>query len=331
MDPLTHALTGALLARAGLNRAASRVAPLAVVASVWPDVDVAALLVSDIFYLELHRGWTHALVAQPAQAALLTLAWRWWAERKETIGRGALLRACLAAWFCLTLHVFFDTWNVYGVRPFIPWSWAWIRFDWVHVFDIWIWAVLLCGLLAPMLARLVDSEIGARSGGGAGAAWMAFSLVAVYVGGRAVLHDRAVAAVESRLIRGETPLRVIAIPGAANPLRWKAVVETAGAWHILDAPLAGELDPEQAVTFYKPEPSVLVEKARSSATGRVFFDFAQAPAWRLMPGARVEGTTEVRVTDLRFSTPASGGFSSDWLFDAQGRVLSEAFHFETKP
>lgn len=328
MDPVTHALTGAILNRAGLNRVAPRMAPLAVAASMWPDIDAVTMPFGSTLYLEVHRGWTHALALQPVQAALLTLVWGWWASRKATVTRGAGVRAFLAAWFCLSLHVFFDTWNVYGVRPFAPFSWTWVHFDWLHVFDLWIWAILLVGLLAPMLAKLVYSEIGARGGSGAGAAWLALVLFAGYVTGRAVLHDRAVAQASARIYEGTAPLRVYAVPGPANLAKWKGVVETATAWHVVEIPLLHEFDPEAAETFYKPESRRWTEAAAKTRTGRVFLDFSQATAWRITPAGGADGATEVRATDLRFGLPVEGQFSAEWLFGPQGNVISERFAFQ---
>jgi hypothetical protein len=201
----------------------------------------------------------------------------------------------------------------------------------VHVFDIWIWAILLVGLLAPMLARLVDSEIGARRGSGAGAAWFALILFAGYVSGRVVLHDRAVAQASARMYGGETPLRVHAVPGPANPMTWKGVIETEHAWHVVTIPLAGEFDPESARTFYKPESNPLIDAARATRTGQVFLGFSKATAWRVLSGSRIEGSTEIRATDLRFSLPSEGAFSAEWVFGPGGKVLSETYRFRLPP
>jgi hypothetical protein len=156
-------------------------------------------------------------------------------------------------------------------------------------------------------------------------------MFAGYVSGRAILHDRAVAAVNARMIEGETPRRVLAVPGPANPLVWKGVVETASSWHVLDVPLAGEFDPDNAQTFHKPESDELIRLARATRTGQVFLGFSKATAWRIVPGSKAEGSREVRATDLRFSTPSLGGFSAEWVFDPGGRVISEAFDFQLEP
>lgn len=328
MDPVTHALTGAIVNRAGLNRLAPRMAPLAVVSSIWPDIDVVTMPFSSTLYLETHRGWTHTLALQPVQAAVLALAWRWWASRAGAVSLGRSVRAFFAALLCLLLHVFFDTWNIYGVRPFAPFSWEWVHFDWLHVFDLWVWLILLVGLLAPMLARLVYTEIGARGGSGAGAAWLALALFAGYVTGRAVLHDRAAAQAGSRIYERETPRRVHVVPGPASLVHWTGVIETASAWHVVEIPLLREFDPEAAETYYKPESRRFIELAARTRTGKVFLDFSKATAWRVTPAGTIEGATEVRATDLRFGSPSQGAFSAEWLFGPQGNVLSETFAFQ---
>jgi hypothetical protein len=181
-----------------------------------------------------------------------------------------------------------------------------------------------------MLAGLVYSEIGARRGSGAGAAWFALVLLAGYVGGRAILHDHALAQISARLYESETPRQAFAIPGPANPLQWKGVVETGSAWHVVDAPLLGEFDPEAGQTFYKPESANLMEAVSTTRVGRVFLDFSHATAWRITPAGNSDGTMEIVATDLRFGLPAEGRFTSRWVLNPAGRLLSESFQFESK-
>ena len=84
MDTLTHALSGALLARAtaGSEKPAlplgRRVAVGALVAA-FPDLDIVATWLSPLAYLYHHRGVTHSLVMLPLWTVLLAwlFAWIW--------------------------------------------------------------------------------------------------------------------------------------------------------------------------------------------------------------------------------------------------------------
>src|ERR671915_2063939 len=77
MDTLTHALSGALAARATAP-ARARISVAARVsagffACAFPDSDVALSLFSPVTYLTLHRGATHSIFLAPLWALLL--AW----------------------------------------------------------------------------------------------------------------------------------------------------------------------------------------------------------------------------------------------------------------
>jgi inner membrane protein len=78
LDTLTHALSGALLARATAPRdAPPRSIPRRVAAGFFacaaPDLDFVLGLVSPVFYLEHHRGVTHSVLLLPFWA--LALSW----------------------------------------------------------------------------------------------------------------------------------------------------------------------------------------------------------------------------------------------------------------
>ncbi|HET9664036.1 MAG TPA: metal-dependent hydrolase, partial [Burkholderiales bacterium] len=73
MDTLTHALSGALLARATAPGAArpGALTPKArmaagFAAAAFPDCDFALRLVDTLTYLNWHQGITHSLVLMPA-------------------------------------------------------------------------------------------------------------------------------------------------------------------------------------------------------------------------------------------------------------------------
>jgi inner membrane protein len=326
MDNLTHTAIGLFLSRAGLKGWTPRATPILLLAANAPDLDILSGLGGSLNYLHYHRHLTHSLAAMPFLAAAVVLLVRF-AGRKPLRWAGAFC-AALAG---VASHLLLDWTNIYGIRLLLPFSGDWLRLDSTSVIDLWIWAALLLGLLAPPLARLVGSEI--TSGTlrprhyGRAAAIFALLFVLLYNCGRGVLHARAAATLESRVYQDLPPLRVAAIPGVANPLRWRGVVETRDFFAITDVDLAGEFDPSRAAIYLKPEPDPALDAARRTATFQEFLRFSQFPLWRVLPVAEPENGKEVDVVDLRFGTPAAPGFMASAVLDAQLKVVRTSFQF----
>ncbi|HEX9181901.1 MAG TPA: metal-dependent hydrolase, partial [Burkholderiales bacterium] len=79
MDTLTHALSGALLARATAPKdAPPRSIPRRVAAGFFaaaaPDLDFVLAFVSPVLYLEQHRGPTHSFILLPFWALVFSWA-----------------------------------------------------------------------------------------------------------------------------------------------------------------------------------------------------------------------------------------------------------------
>jgi len=217
MDNLTHSLTGLLLARAGLNRLAPRATALAVIAANLPDLDIVTGVNGSLCYLAHHRGFTHALFWAPLVALAALPIW-WLLARKQALTSRHWIGAYLVALTAIFSHLGLDFLNVYGIRLHLPFSADWPRLDLVNIVDIWIWAILLVCALGPLLARLVYSEIGARGGAGRGMAITGLILIAIYIGGRAELHARAIGTLQARLYEKEQPRLTAALPSAAPSL-----------------------------------------------------------------------------------------------------------------
>ena len=324
MDNLTHTLTGVMIARAGLNRVVPRGTLLLAIAANMPDVDVASWLGGTLTYLRYHRWLTHGLTLAPAlalvPAVLICLL-----ERRWTSFRKIYLVALLG----VLSHSFLDWTNVYGVRMLLPWSSEWLRLDTVNVVDIWIWAILLLGIAAPALSRLVSSEIGARRPTGRGWAIATLLLLGAYEFGRSLAHDRVIAVLESRIYAGGLPRRVAAFPGPGNPARWTGLVETESAFLLYDYDLLMPFDPASGRQFYKPENSPAMEAARQTDTFRVFLDFSKFTLWRVVPAP--DGSAMVAAYDLRFGDPSRPGFVATARLGPGGRVEEEQFSFAGAP
>jgi inner membrane protein len=326
MDNLTHSLVGLMVARAGLNRLGPRSTALLIVGANLPDGDLVTALSGALFYFQCHRGWSHALAISPLLALLPLPIW-WLFARKEHPGAKAFAFAYLAVFAGVLTHILLDCWNTYGIRMMLPFNSEWYRLDWVYIVDLWIWLILLIGVFAPLLSRLVNSEIGAtRKGQGRGGACVVLGLLFVFLGLRATLHSQAIETLESRVYDSRKPIRVTALPGPFVPWQWTGVVETDRAWTVVPVDLLHDFDPDAGRTLLKPEAPLPQEPAiRASKTGSVFLAFTRHPYWRATPSQRIEGGTLVNVCDLRFGLPEDARFSASFEFDASGRLVHESF------
>lgn len=315
MDNLTHSLTGLMLSRAGLNRLHPRASALLLLSANAPDVDVASLWGGPGAYLEYHRGITHAIVFIPMLAAAVTAL-------------VLLLRRSLGGWqtafgiACagVASHLLLDWTNSYGIRLLLPFSGEWLHLDWMFILDPWIWAVMLLAICGPLLAKLVSSEIGATARPGRGFAIFALVCLALTCFGRALLHQRALATLNSRIYSAGPPTQTGAFP-QINPLRWTGWVEAGNTAARFDLNLAGEFDPAGGRTFYKPEPSPAMEAARRTTPFQQFLQFSLYPLWSVTPAPDPEGASLVEVRDERFS------FGAAAIVDRSNRVLRAWGHW----
>lgn len=229
MDTLTHALSGALLARATAP-AAPRAEQLALrsrllvgfLAGAFPDSDVVIRLFGDVItYLNLHRGVTHSLPLLPLWAVLLAVVF-------AVLWRG---RHCWRAFYGVTLlalfiHVLGDVVTVYGTKIFAPFSDYRATLSAIFIIDLWFTGIIVAGLLA---AGWWGHRLPAA---------LALVVLATYVGVQAwqMTEARAVGAryVAAQGVQAE---EISALPQPLSPFHWKIIVRQAGGYHVADAHL----------------------------------------------------------------------------------------------
>lgn len=217
MDNLTHALSGALIARATAPRRvegvtiplARRVVLGAVAASV-PDLDYVLTLVSPLTYLQNHRGLTHSLVMLPLWSLLFAwpcaLLWR----------RGPGWRAYFGvfAWG-IGIHIVGDWITSFGTLLLAPISDRRFALSATFIIDLWLTALLLAGGVASLLWR--RSRVPAMA---------TLMLAAGYVAWQDVQRRDAVALGYAHARReGLTDAVVMAIPRPASVYNWTVFVD----------------------------------------------------------------------------------------------------------
>lgn len=300
------------MSRAGLNRLTPYATAILLLSANIPDVDIVALAAGRVNYMHWHRYWTHAFLLSPVMA-LASVAIVRLAARKFFPWPAAVF----VAWLGVLSHLLLDWTNQYGIRFLLPFSPRWYRLDNASLFDIWIYAAFTVCLFAPLLARLVGSEIGARPRQTAGQGWaiVALLFLCVYFAGRGVIHSRLIDILDGRDYDGSEPIRVAAFPQASSPFQWRGLSETPAAYHVYAMNLLGApFDPTVGRTFYKPAWTPAMKAAENTSAFQVFEQFAQFPLWQTVPSAEVENGTQVDLIDLRFS------FHPRAIVDAKNQV-----------
>lgn len=303
MDTLTHALSGALLARATARegRSVARRVAAGFLACAAPDLDFLWTR-NAVDYVVHHRGITHSLVLLPLWA--LALAWLLARIVREPGGWRSLYGISAGA---LALHIAADLITSYGTMILAPFS------DWraglgtTFIIDLWFSGIIVAGLVVSLLRRSRRAAIAS------------LAVLAAYVGLQYVLKQQALEfALAHARARGMSEVQAHARP--VSPFNWTVFASDAEkhdmaninllrrvprTWHPGDGFIA-RLD-----SAYLPRESALwvtryrygtTDTARSreawNAPALEFFrGFAALPAFD-----GIEGECYYFV-DLRFATP----------------------------
>jgi len=232
MDTLTHALSGALLARA-LTPSRARPAPRAfgppvpvwqavvvgTVAAAFPDGDFVLKAVSELAYLKGHRGVTHSLLMLPLWAVLLgalaALAFR---------HRAGLPRYAWLAAAAIAIHIAGDWITQFGTMLLAPLSDARFGLGSVFIIDLVVSGIVVTGLLGSALLR-----------GSSAPALLALALLPAYVGVTVVAKNEAIAFGRDWAgSRNITAVEIDAAPRPASPFNWTVLVFDGTDYHVAD-------------------------------------------------------------------------------------------------
>ena len=214
MDTLTHALSGALLARATASKdAPPNSLPRRIAAGFFacaaPDLDFVAGFAGPEFFLLNHRGVTHSLLLLPAWA--FVLAWILARLLREPRGWRALYSVCAMS---VGLHIAGDLITSYGTMILAPLS------DWragigtTFIIDLWFSGIIVAGLIASIFFQRTRIP-----------AIAAFASLVAYVGFQYVQRERALdfgtEYVKQKGLQGVT---VSVHPKPVSPFNWTVFV-----------------------------------------------------------------------------------------------------------
>ena len=278
MDTLTHALSGALVAR--LIAARSTLPPAAatawptpavpgsfsaawqggphaplpwqgvvvgLVAGAFPDIDVVAQWFGDVAYLTHHRGITHSVLMLPLWAALIAwlMAWAFQRTRSRPGGWKSLYAFAAAG---LAVHIAGDWITQFGTMLLQPFSDRRFGLGSMFIIDLTFSGLLLAGLL--LAAVFPRRRWPAALGLGAAAAWVGLATAgqfqALDVGER---YARA---------QGMAQPAITVMPRPASPFNWTVSVFDGQNYHVAhvntqrEEPLLAEADSHFIRRFSAP-------------------------------------------------------------------------------
>jgi inner membrane protein len=318
VDTLTHALSGALLARTITSATTAAGAPglkgrvlAGFVGGAFPDIDFLMRAVDTLWYLsEVHQGATHSLVLLPLWALIVA----WVFGRVSGLGwRGYFLPAALG----IGIHIAGDLITAYGTMVLYPFSEWRPALSWTYVVDPYFTLIILGGLAAAWRWP--------QHGRTSGAA--ALAVLAAYTAMQGVVQHRALVVAEGYAqATGQPDARGEALPQPFSPVHRMLVVTSEELYYVAWArflpgrSLAERLPlPEpfpamarayqQEPAWYRgyrlgqgPQEMELARVAWAQEDFRHFRRFARMPV--LHEISEAEGRVCALFQDLRFTLPA---------------------------
>ncbi len=214
MDNITHTLVGLMLSRAGgFNsnkvRGEKGASVAIMLAANAPDMDTYNFFNDSLTYLQVHRGYTHALPFAPLVALVPLLLVKAFTRTRLTLLTLATYAGCLIA---VLSHLLLDWTNVYGIRLMLPFNAKWYRLDSTDIIDPVILGILLLALAAPALSGLVASEMGGRKRKTPGRGWARVR----FAGSRACYTTPAAGWRMIGRYPSSTPILIAALPPNAS-------------------------------------------------------------------------------------------------------------------
>jgi inner membrane protein len=303
----THTFVGVTIARTGLDRWVPRAVITAAIAANLPDIDIVTAMSGTPTYLEYHRGITHSVVGIPVLALALAAVMYYFSEN--------FWKTYIVALIAMATHPLLDLANTYGLRPFLPWDGGWYYGDLLPIFDPYLDAILLIGILAG--ETFTDNK--------ALMTWLSLGLAFLYVGGRLELRNLAQSQVETLAARTPGTEKWGVAPQIMNPLIWDGIVQSPRQM------LKVSIDPlDEMMTevnrMDRTPPMQIPKQALESESASVLLPFIRFPVMRL---EGFSGGYRVVIFDYRFfDDTTSTALAAEIFLDRSFQITKESLEFQ---
>ncbi|MEG2005320.1 MAG: metal-dependent hydrolase [Bilophila sp.] len=295
MEPVTHALSGAVIAFALPKQAQAWWFPVwAMLVAISPDADVF-FVHTPLQYIEYHRGITHSFAGGWALALffalLLFLLDRTRRRPHGVVARplenGSLIGAWGLAYLIILHHIWFDCMNSYGTQVFLPFSEYRVRWNALFIVDPLLLLPLACGLIFKRNSRPVMLAL---------LLWTILyplGALATRVGLEASLRTNA-----------QTEALHL-VPDAFTPFHWKLIQSREELWDVAGYTVFGN-SPKSFTTYAKPPHKLWRTLGEHDRTFRIYQRYALYPALDTVLHSTLAtgltGADEYIFSDLRFGS-----------------------------
>ena len=295
MDTLTHALSGALLARATEPKH-SRPDQLPRRTRMWvgfwaaafPDSDFVTRFIDPLTYLTTHRGITHSVIMLPVWSLLLALMFMLLVRGKYSwrafVGVVAL---------GIGIHIIGDVITAFGTMIFAPISRWRAQIPTTFIIDPYFTAIIVAGLVGSLLWNRTRRP-----------AVIGLTVLAAYVSFQGILHQRAVSVGKAYVAKHQLEAgSVEAIPQPFSPFNWMIVISQKDAYYMTYVSLWREEIPE-----FPPEGANWLHEVYAS-----YYPVRDA-IWKQVP--RFGSGNEVRLAERVWYSEALAAYRDFALFPA---------------
>ena len=315
MDTITHALVGAVTARATASKVTSdKQLPIKIrvlvggLAAAFPDIDFLSLWINPlVFIADWHRAETHSFVMLPVWAVLLGLLFAWIVRRRHQWQELAII--CGLSIFS---HIITDLITSWGTMIFAPISGYRASLGLTFIIDPVFTLIILTGLIVALVRH---SRRIARSG---------LVVLVAYVGLQVVLKSQAAAIGEAYAAKRHWPdAQIHTLPQPFSPFHWKIIVGEGKRYYTSYVDLIAGQDkppPDKTNTsllgvrnYYRPKSQLQWQKyhrADSKRLARMVWQRPEMAPYRRFASLpvlyridRTETNNCVWFADLRFIIP----------------------------
>ena len=223
MDTLTHAISGAVLARATTpNKPQHDDIPLlsrtfvGFLVAAFPDTDFILRFIDPMLYLTAHRGITHSIIMLPVWALILSFVFYWlWRKRYPW---KKFFSLCVLS---LGIHILGDLITSFGTMILSPVSNMRFALSTTFIIDLYFSGILLTGLVLSFLLPVRQT---ARISG---------LVLAGYISFQAILQYQALDIAKEYAKQHQlNPASVHVLPQPLSPFNWKLIVKHNDLLHI---------------------------------------------------------------------------------------------------